>query len=319
MPEQQKQQRQWKLQIPEKRQKQQDGQRGSTARGTAIRGMLLDTGFEVAGNVLLAIATYNVALYSEFPMSGFSGIALILHRLFGMPIGQIILLLNVPVALFCGRRIGKRFLLKTFRCMLISSILLDYVAPLFPFYQGERMIAALVTGVLGGLGYALIYIRGSSTGGLDFIILTIKSWKPHLRMGTITFFLDFGIIVLTGLIFGDFDGIVYGMVINFLLAVVVDKVILGLNSGNVALIVTDYGRQICDTIDQCCMRGSTILNAKGGYQGDPKDVVMVAGSSKDMYHIRRAVKAEDPAAFIIILDSREVHGEGFHMTKVAGE
>lgn len=288
-------------------------------RKAAVRHFLADTFCEIVGNALLALATYNVALYAEFPMSGFSGIALILHRLFALPMGLTILVMNIPVALLCGRRIGRGFLLKTIRCMLISSVLLDYAAPLFPFYQGDRMIAALVTGVLGGLGYALIYIRGSSTGGLDFIILAVKAWKPHLRLGTITFFLDFGIIVLTGLIFGDFDGVVYGMVINFLLSIVVDKVILGLNSGNVALIVTEYGRRVCDTIDRCCMRGSTILDARGGYREDRKDVVMVAGSSKDMYQIQKAVKEEDPASFIIILDSREVHGEGFHITRVAGE
>lgn len=284
-----------------------------------IRRMLVDVLYETAGSALLAASTYNVALYSEFPMSGFSGIALLLYRLFALPMGLTILILNIPVALICGHRIGKTFLLKTFRCMLISSFLLDYVAPLFPYYAGDRMIAALVTGVLGGLGYALIYIRGSSTGGLDFIIMTVKSYKPHLKMGTITFFLDFGIIMLGGLIFRDFDGIVYGMIINFLLATVVDKVILGMNSGNVALIVTEHGRKICDTIDRCCMRGSTILKALGGYKGERKDVVLVAGSSKDMYQIQKAVKAEDPASFIIVLDSKEVHGEGFHLTKVAGE
>lgn len=288
-------------------------------RLAAARTFLADVLFEMAGSALLAAATYNVAVYSKFPMSGFSGIALILYRLFELPMGLVILLLNVPVALVCGRRLGKRFLLKTIRCMVISSMLLDYVAPLFPFYTGDRMIAALMTGVLGGLGYALIYIRGSSTGGLDFIILTVKSYKPHLKMGTITFFLDFGIIVLTGLIFGDVDGIVYGMIINFLLSIVVDKVILGMNSGNVALIVTDHGKKVCDIIDRCCMRGSTILKAMGGYKGDPKEVVLVAGTSKDMYQIQKAVKAEDPASFIIILDSKEVHGEGFHITKVAGE
>ena len=203
--------------------------------------------------------------------------------------------------------------------MVISSLLLDYAAPLFPFYMGDRMIAALMTGVLGGLGYALIYIRGSSTGGLDFIILMIKSGKPHLKIGTITFCLDFGIILLAGLIFGDIDGIVYGMIINFLLANVVDRVILGMNSGKVALIVTEHGRMLCEVIDRCSLRGSTILKAAGGYQGDKKDVVLVAGTNKDMYQIQKAVKAADPASFVIILESNEVHGEGFRMTKVAGE
>ena len=285
----------------------------------SVRQVGMDMLYETAGSALIAAATYNVALYSEFPMSGFSGIGLILYRLFGLPMGTMILAMNIPLALICWRRMGKSFLIKTVRCMVISSLLLDYAAPLFPFYMGDRMIAALMTGVLGGLGYALIYIRGSSTGGLDFIILMIKSGKPHLKIGTITFCLDFGIILLAGLIFGDIDGIVYGMIINFLLANVVDRVILGMNSGKVALIVTEHGRMLCEVIDRCSLRGSTILKAAGGYQGDKKDVVLVAGTNKDMYQIQKAVKAADPASFVIILESNEVHGEGFRMTKVAGE
>jgi uncharacterized membrane-anchored protein YitT (DUF2179 family) len=285
----------------------------------SVRQAGMDMLYETAGSALIAAATYNVALYSEFPMSGFSGIGLILYRLFGLPMGTMILAMNIPLALICWRRMGKSFLIKTVRCMVISSLLLDYAAPLFPFYMGDRMIAALMTGVLGGLGYALIYIRGSSTGGLDFIILMIKSGKPHLKIGTITFCLDFGIILLAGLIFGDIDGIVYGMIINFLLANVVDRVILGMNSGKVALIVTEHGRMLCEVIDRCSLRGSTILKAAGGYQGDKKDVVLVAGTNKDMYQIQKAVKAADPASFVIILESNEVHGEGFRMTKVAGE
>ena len=281
--------------------------------------IITDILYEIAGSILIAVGTYNIALYAEFPMSGLSGIALILYRLFKVPMGAVILLMNIPMAFLCIRRIGRSFLLKTIRCMVISSFILDYIAPLFPVFSGDRMIAALLTGTLCGLGYALIYIRGSSTGGFDFITLFIKSLIPHVKMGTITFAIDFLIILITGLIFRDIEGIVYGMIINFLLAAVVDKVILGLNSGNVALIVTTHGKEIADLVDQVCMRGSTILNARGGYNESQKDVVMVAGSNKDLYQVNKAVMQHYPDSFVIVLDSKEVHGKGFHVTKVAGE
>ncbi len=287
-------------------------------KNSRIRTLMTDIFFEILGSILLAAATYNVALGAEFPMNGFSGIALILYRLYRIPLGISTILLNIPVSILCYKLIGREFLLKSFRCMIISSIIIDHLAPLFPLYHGERIIAALITGVLGGLGYAVIYMRNSSTGGADFIIMSVKALKPHINLGTITFLSDTVIIVIGGIIFRDLEGIVYGLVINYLLSIVVDKVILGMNSGRVALIVTEHGRQICNVIDQCCMRGSTILNGAGGYKGDRKDIVLVAGSNKDLYQIRKAVKAADPSSFIIIMESKEVHGEGFHPTEIAG-
>lgn len=282
------------------------------------RSVAADLGCELLGSLILAVTTYNVALFAEFPMTGFSGIAMILYRLFKIPMGFSTIFLNIPVAALCGRLIGKEFLIKSFRCMVISSLMLDYLAPLLPVYQGDRMIAALITGALGALGYAMIYVRGSSTGGADFIIMAVKAIKPHLNLGTIAFLSDVGIILAGGMIFEDLDGIVYGMIINLLFATVVDKVILGMNAGKVALIVTDYGKQVAKEVDRCCMRGSTILNAAGGYQLERKDVVMVAGSNKDIYQVQKRIREMDPGAFLIIMESNEVHGEGFHITRVAG-
>ena len=278
-----------------------------------------DIGWEALGSLLLAVTTYNVALSAEFPMTGFSGIAMILYRLFQIPMGLSTILLNIPVAVICGKLIGKRFLVKSFRCMILSSLMLDYLAPLFPVYEGDRMVAALITGTVGAMGYAMIYVRGSSTGGSDFINLAIKAVRPHWNLGTIAFLSDVGIILTGGILFRDMDGIVYGMVINLLFAVVVDKVILGMNAGMVAFIVTEHGKEEAREIDRCCMRGSTLLKAEGGYYHGQKEVVMVAGSNKDIYQIQRRIRETEPEAFIIVMESYEVHGEGFKITRVAGD
>lgn len=90
----------------------------------------------------------------------------------------------------------------------------------------------------------------------------------------------------------------------------------GTNSGKMTLIVTEHGREICDVIDNCCQRGTTILKGQGGYRGDKKQVVMCACSNKEMYLVQRAVKEADPASFMIVLESNEVHGEGFHTIQI---
>ena len=269
--------------------------------------------FEILGSILVAVGVYNFAAASRFPLTGFSGISMILNRMFDLPIGMTIIVLNIPVAILCFRLLGKKFFLRSLRCILISSLMIDYLAPMFPVYEGSRMISALCTGVFCGMGYAIIYMQNSSTGGTDFIIMAIKAVKPYLSLGKIAFLSEVGIIFTGGLLFRDLDGIVYGMIINFLIAIVVDKVIYGINSGKVALIVTNHGKTVCSAIDTTCGRGSTILNGSGGFQKDEKQVVMCACSNRQMYDVQQAVKKVDPGSFTVVLESSEVHGNGFRM------
>lgn len=267
------------------------------------------------GSLLIAVALYNFALKAEFPMTGFSGVAMIFYRLFELPIGLTTMVLNIPVAIICYRLIGRDFLLKSIRCIIISSLMIDYIAPLLPVYQGGRMLAALVTGALGGIGYAVIYMRKSSTGGSDFIIMAVKAVRPHIKLGTIAFLSDIGIILIGGVIFRDVDGIIYGMIINLIFAMMVDRVMCGINSGKVGFVVTERGDEVCVLIERSSGRGSTILEARGGYLRGVKQVVMVACNSREMYQIEKAVRELDDNSFMIVMDSNEVHGEGFRVIR----
>ncbi|MDO4493365.1 MAG: YitT family protein [Clostridia bacterium] len=272
--------------------------------------------WECIGSLLIAVGICCFALPGAFPMTGFSGIAIILYRLTGLPVGLATVLLNLPVAVCCFRLLGKKFMVASLRCMLLSSLFTDVIGPMLPVYGGNRLLAALCTGVITGLGYALIYMRNSSTGGSDFLIMSVKALRPHLSVGSIAFLSDVLIILAGGFLFRDADGVILGFVIAWLLSVVVDKVLLGANAGKLLLIVTDHGKRIADAIEATCQRGSTILNGRGGYREDPRQVVLCACSNKDMVRIRRAVAKTDPRAFTVILGSHEVHGEGFRMVEI---
>ena len=245
-------------------------------------------------------------------MVGVNGIALIIYKLFGLPIGTVALFLNIPIALFTFKILGHKFFIKSARTILITSVIMDVVAPMFPMYEGDRFLAALCCGVLSGLGYAMIYMRDSSTGGSDFITLAIRAKNPHLSIGNIAFFMD-GTIVLLGtfLVSKDMDSLIYGVIVSYLLSAVVDKVMYGIDKGKVALIVTEHGQDICNQIDQILGRGSTILRGMGSYSKVEKDVVMCACNNKQMYGIRKLIKKIDPKSFLVIMESSDVVGEGF--------
>lgn len=272
----------------------------------------IDILIDILGGIFIALGTYNFAAAAEFPMVGVNGIALIFYQLWGLPIGRTAMLLNIPIAVFCFKVLGRRFFLRSVRTILITSFLMDYAAPLFPVYEGDRMLAAICTSILSGLGFALIYMRDSSTGGADFIILSLKALHPHLTIGKISFAMD-AVIVLLGvmIVSKDIDSLIYGIIISFLLSTMVDKVMYGISAGKLTLIVTEHSQEVAEKIDQATGRGATFLKAQGSYSGEDKDVVMCACNNKQMYGIRSVVKEIDPDAFIIIMESNEVLGEGF--------
>ena len=266
---------------------------------------------EVLGCFISAAGIYSFAVASGIPVTGVAGLTAIFYRLFGAPMGLINILINIPIILCCYKLLGRAFFLRSLRCMILFAFFTDYVLPFMPEYTGDRMLATLCGGVVSGIGDALIYMQNSSTGGLDFITMAIKSKRRDLPFGNITFGAALAVILLNGLVFQDVDSIIYGLLFNFLVAAVINKMMFGFSSSMLALIVTDDGHAACREIDRVAERGSTVMRGHGGYNGSPKDVVLCACSNKQLYEIEHAVRTIDPSCFIIMLQSNEVHGEGF--------
>lgn len=276
-----------------------------------VKEFAIDILVDIVGNLLIAIGVYNFAANSGFPVAGISGIAMIFYHLFGLPIGTMTIILNIPIVIMCYKLLGKGFLLRSLKTMIIAWPLMDYVAPMLPVYSGDRMLSAICVGVFSGLGYAMIYMRNTSTGGADFIIMSVRALRPHLSIGKITFLTDVIIVGLGGLLFGDVDSIIYGLILTYILSVVVDKVMYGIDAGKMTLVVTDHGHEVAKRIDELTQRGSTFLRGVGSYSGEEKLVVMCACSNKEMHMVQKAVKEVDENAFLVTMESNEVRGEGF--------
>lgn len=277
-----------------------------------VKEIVIDVGADILGGFLIAIGVYNFAVASGFPVAGVSGIAVLFYHFFGIPIGIMTILLNIPIALVCYRPLGKKFFWKSIKTMLISNIIIDRVAPLLPVYQGDLILASICIGIFAGMGYALVYTRDTSTGGADFIFMAVRKWKPHLSLGRIIITFDFTVIIISGILQnGNIESIIYGLIGSYILSVVVDKAMYGVNAGKMTLIVTDRGQEVADKIAELIQRGSTLLRGVGSYSKDEKQVVMCACSNKQMHMVQKAVKEVDEEAFLIIMESSEVRGKGF--------
>lgn len=277
-----------------------------------IKNITLDLVADVIGSFLIAIGIYNFATASEFPVTGITGIAQVLYLYFGLPIGTMTTVINIPIILACVKVLGVKFVMKSLKTLLISNFFMDVVAPLLPIYEGDLMLSSICMGLLAGLGYALIFMRDSSTGGLDFISLTIRALKPHISLGRIIVIVDCVVLLACGLLLGgNVDKIIYGLIATYIVSVVVDKVMYGLDAGKVTLIVTEKGYDVAEKIHELTERGATLLKAVGSHTKTEKQVVMCACSYKQMHMVQKAVKEVDSSAFLVMMEANQVRGEGF--------
>lgn len=273
--------------------------------------LIWDLLYDIAGSILYAAGIYTFAGNAGFAPGGVSGLALILNYLLGLPVGAVTLLFNIPLVIISYKAVGRQLLIKSAKTMVISSLFLDVIFPYIPMYSGSRLMAAICSGVFMGAGMAIFYIRGSSSGGIDFLALTIKKKKPHMTMGVITLLIDLVVILLGWPVFGDIDAVLYGVASTGVSTIVIDKILYGMGAGTLAIIITGKGGEIAAKIGEHVRRGVTTIPASGGYTGMHRDVLLCACSKAEAYLVKNAVQETDGQAFLMFTETSEVFGEGF--------
>ncbi|MBQ6077173.1 MAG: YitT family protein [Clostridia bacterium] len=269
---------------------------------------------DIIGSILYAAGIYTFAATANFAPGGITGIAMIInHYVPFLRIGLLSLIINVPVAIICYRLLGRVFFLKSVKSMLISALFLDLVFPLFPQYDGANnpLLAALFAGALSGAGLALIYMPGSSTGGTDFIIMSIRKKKPHLSIGTISMIVDGTVILLGGVVFGNINAVLYGVLMTIVSTTVIDKVMYGTGTRRMLLVISDKAEEIAKAIMEETERGATLADVRGAYTGQQHQMMMCVCSKVEVFTSRRIINRIDPGAIVMLTTVDEAYGEGF--------
>lgn len=276
-----------------------------------VKEILLDLLFDIIGGILYAAGIYSFASKAEFAPGGISGLAIIVNHFTNLPIGICTLVLNIPIVILCIKMLGKAFFFKSIKTMIISTIIIDGVFPLLPVYTGEPIMAALFAGALSGAGLALVYWRGSSTGGTDFLIMSLRKKFPHLSIGTISICIDGMVILLGGLVFGRIDAVLQGIIMTVVSTTVIDKITAGFMTGQVTFIVTNRAAEISDDIMHRIGRGVTSIKATGMFSGTDRNILMCACSRAEACHIRGIAYSIDKSALVLLCPYDTAYGLGF--------
>ena len=267
--------------------------------------------YDVVGSLMFAVGIYNFAAPADFAPGGVTGIAIILNYYTVLPIGLLSFIINIPLILIALRFLGKRYLFRTFVTVIINTLFLDIISPLFPVYHGNPLLASLFAGLLSGIGLVLIYQNKSCTGGSDLVVMTMRKVKPHMSVGQITMLVDGIIVIAGGFVFHEIDAVLYGIVYSITQVLIIDKLMFGFVSGKIALIITEKNEEVMQAIGTELGRGSTLLMGKGGYSKEPRPVILCACSRSQIPVMRRIVRRIDLDALMMVLSYDEVYGEGF--------
>jgi len=270
---------------------------------------------DVVGSFLYAVGISFFAENANFAPGGITGIAMIIHHYVPfLGIGLMSLIINIPVAIICYRLLGQVFFFKSVKSMLISALFLDVIVPLlgsYPDAATNPLLAALFAGALSGIGLAIIYMPGSSTGGTDFIIMSIRKLKPHLSIGTISLVVD-GVVILLGWpVFGNINAVLYGVLMTVVSTTVIDKLMYGTGTRRMLLVISDKAQEIANSIMEETERGATLADVRGAYTGKPHQMMMCVCSKVEVFTSRRIINRIDPSAIVMLTTVDEAYGEGF--------
>ena len=284
---------------------------GNKIKNKKYYNLFMDLLFDIIGSIFYSVGIYTFAKMANFAPGGISGLALMINYIWKLPIGITNLMLNIPLVLISYRVVGKNFLIKSARTMIFCTVFLDLVFPHLPVYTGSPLLAGIYYGMFTGAGLALFYMRGSSSGGTDFLTMTIKALRPHLSLGFVMLAIDLVIITMGWFVFGNIDAILYGLISVIVTSIALDKIMYGMGATKLAIIITTKGQEVADHISKVYDRGSTAIKAMGTYSKTDRDVLLCACSSSQAYIIKNAVHEIDPSSFIMLADTSEIYGEGF--------
>ena len=274
-------------------------------------GLAKDLAFSLIGSLLVAFAIAVFTVPNDIAPGGVSGLATALASITPIRVGVWTLMLNVPLLLAALRMQGPRALTMTLIATVLLSFFIDLLSDLLPGYTNNPLLAAVFGGAISGLGVGVLFLRGISTGGTDLAALLLKKLFPNVPSGTLLLLVDAAVVVFAVCIFRDIEVALYSTITIWVSSKVIDALAQGVDYAKVVYTVTERGDEVSRTLNAHTDRGTTLLPAQGGYTGNKKQMVITVTRRSVLAQTLRLIREADPNAFTFVMDSTEVHGEGF--------
>ena len=276
-----------------------------------IKYLLRDFCLVISGSAIFSVSVNMFSAPNNIVQGGLTGIGTVANYLFSLPIGTVMLVLNIPLFALALRHLRLKFVIKTVVSTLIFTALIDLGAYVIPAYKGDMLLGCIFCGMLSGVGLAFVFLTGATTGGTDIIAMLIRKKKPNISMGNIMLLADLAVILLSFAVYGEIESIMYAVIVIFISAKAIDFVLYGREHTKLLFIITSKKEAVLSAILLEIGRGASVLPVTGGYTGKDKHLILCAAKKMQIREILHLTSRKDPEAFTVICEAGQVVGKGF--------
>ena len=276
-----------------------------------------DYGLVTVGTILYCLGWTSFLIPNGIASGGGTGLCTIVYFATGIPVSYSFLVLNALLLILGFLLLGKGFGFKTIYVILLSTVLFK-VLPEFDSlvaHFDERLVVAVVGGIVEACGIGLVLLRGGSSGGTDIAAMIINKYYP-VSPGTVYLYSDLFIIASVLLIPGKtVEDMIYGYATMVTFSFMIDALLLGRKSSVQILVFSSKYREVADFIINEMDRGVTAIYAQGWYTKEDSKVLLIVARKTQLHQITGAIKSIDSKAFVSVSAATSVYGEGFEEIK----
>ena len=289
------------------------------------RNLIRDYFTIVLGTFIMAVGIVVFITPLKLAPGGVYGIAIILHHIFGTPIGLVGICLDIPLLLLgiwlLGAKFGAKTVVGIFSLAGFIS-LIEFIYGYAPLISlpgnpaiadpAANFIISLFGGVIVGVGLGLVFKTRATSGGTDIVATIIGKYLKHIPLGTILMIVDSIIVLLALVVFEDWTIPLYSWLVIYVTGFTIDKIISGFDRRKALFIISEFHDQIKSVIINEMERGGTYFKGKGMYHESDKLVIFTTITKKELPGLLYRIHEIDAGAFISIIDATDVLGEGFN-------
>ena len=291
----------------------------------------------IVGSFLFAVGDVMFVNPYLLAPGGTYGLSNVLNTVFPWKISYYAICMDIPLLLIGTWILGPKFGVKT----VISTILIfafTWVLETFwgynpvihegivdaanqlpnmvqiphseSFFIPDYFLNTVVAGIIYGIAIGLIFKSGATSGGSDIISMIIHKYTK-ISLGKLVMIVDSIITFTTLIAFKQIRLPIYSIILIFIEGKVIDLIVEGMKTYKTVYIVTDNVEAMRNYILNELHRGGTLFLGQGLYAGTERSMIYVSLERADLVKLKNNLRHIDPTAFVNIIDSAEIMGQGF--------
>lgn len=264
------------------------------------------------GTLLYALGILTLTIPFRFPDSGVAGIAVLSKYIWKISPAWVVVVTNAILLTWGWKKLSARFVLWTLYTAALLAFLLKVGEniPAIPLdMKTEALLAAILSGVIKGLGNSMIFRARSSLGGTDVIVVALRE-RYGIEVGKFTFYINVVILGISLPIVG-LQGAIYGLLSIYTNALITDSLLQSFDRRKQVMIITENHDLVSNYIMSELHRGVTYFPVEGAYTGRSRNMIWSLLSTRQSIEVKRFLMESDPSAFMVVSDASEVLGKGF--------